>query len=284
MKDLLLEMVLDYLYRWFPTGVLAKKLVADPTYHYKTDAKSDLIKIDYCWFQVLFAGPTDTWWPAIDPTSSISFTKRRLNQLLSERAPLIHPPLCKGHLICLLSDSTLEKFGVGKEVERLQRCKSLHGEAERRTSKRLGKEYPETPDQRGEEVSELFIRCGVLLYDPKSNVLQTNFSKTLEGILPLQHHVRCNTVLETSLAVRDPSPLSFGRCASDPRGFDVEKRRTYAEPSRRALPVPITKSSSHRRRVRDPCRAAGAFINSRRSRDHNRAMRRRHDLNWSCGV
>ncbi|KAG2240007.1 hypothetical protein Bca52824_091238 [Brassica carinata] len=91
-------------------------------------------------------------------------------------------------------------------------------------------------------------------------------------------------MLETSLAVRDPSPLSFGRCASDPRGFDVEKRRTYAEPSRRALPVPITKSSSHRRRVRDPCRAAGAFINSRRSRDHNRAMRRRHDLNWSCGV
>jgi len=95
---------------------------------------------------------------------------------------------------------------------------------------------------------------------------------------------RCNTVLETSLAVRDPSPLSYGRCASDPRGFDVEKRRTYAEPSRRALPVPITKSSSHRRRVRDPCRAAGAFINSRRSRDHNREMRRRHDLNWSCGV
>ncbi|WZZ48511.1 hypothetical protein YC2023_048618 [Brassica napus] len=148
----------------------------------------------------------------------------------------------------------------------------------------VGERYPETPDQRGEEVSELFIRCGVLLYDPKSNLLQTNFSKTLEGILPLQHHVRCNTVLETSLAVRDPSPLSFGRCASDPRGFDVEKRRTYAEPSRRALPVPITKSSSHRRRVRDPCRAAGAFINSRRSRDHNRAMRRRHDLNWSCGV
>jgi len=96
-------------------------------------------------------------------------------------------------------------------------------------------------------------------------------------------HRRCNTVLETSLAVRDPSYVSYGRRASDPRGFDVEKRRTYTEPSRRALPVPIITSSSHRRRVWDHCRA-GAFINSRHGRDHNREMRRRHDLNWSCGV
>ncbi|WZZ63589.1 hypothetical protein YC2023_074959 [Brassica napus] len=57
-------------------------------------------------------------------------------------------------------------------------------------------------------------------------------------------HRRCNTVLETSLAVRYPSPVSYGR-AADPRGFDVEKRRTYTEPSRRALPVPIiTKSAT----------------------------------------
>jgi len=96
-------------------------------------------------------------------------------------------------------------------------------------------------------------------------------------------HRRCNTVLETSLAVRDPSYVSYGRRASDPRGFDVEKRRTYTEPSRRALPVPIITSSSHRRRVWDHCRAE-AFINSRHGRDHNREMRRRHDLNWSCGV
>ena len=39
--------------------------MADPTYHHKTDAKSDLIRIDYCWFQVLFAGPTDTWRPVV---------------------------------------------------------------------------------------------------------------------------------------------------------------------------------------------------------------------------
>ena len=46
-------------------GFTKKKIVVDPTNHKKTGDKSDQIKIDFCWFHVLFEGPTDTCRSAI---------------------------------------------------------------------------------------------------------------------------------------------------------------------------------------------------------------------------